>query len=185
MPNAMRIIRDQHRAAASVLFAVAAISRNALRSGTPPDFHWLRTLDAYVERFFVRLHQPNQDAYLFRILLRRRPDMARMVARLRREQAASTGYAIRLREALTDWERGSPKAGPLSVHVANDFARFVWRHVRFQQRELLPAARAALTDVEWREADRALAATADPLVGSASRQQCEEALRRFMQPQAA
>jgi hemerythrin-like domain-containing protein len=182
MTNAIRIIKQQHRAAASVLFAVRAISRKALRSGNPPDFRWLRTLLDYVDRFPERLHQPNEDTFLFRVLLRREPGRARMVARLRRDHAANTGYATRLREALADWERGNPKAGLHSVHVANHFARFVWRHGRFEQRELLPAAQAALSDAEWREVERAFSATGDPLAGSSSRQHCEAALHRFVQP---
>ena len=89
-----------------------------------------------------------------------------MVARLRRDHAASTGYANRLRAALADWERGDPKAGPHSVHVANDFARFMWRHARFEEREILPIARAAFTEAEWRAVDQAFTAAADPLIGS-------------------
>ena len=185
MPNVMRIIKHQHRATASVLFAVRALARNALRSGNPPDFAWLRTLLGYVERFPERLHNPNEETYLFNVLQRREPGMARTVARLRRDHAASTGYANRLREAVANWERGDPKAGPHAGHVANDFARFNWRHARFEEREILPAAKAAFTETEWREIERAFAATADPLAGSGSRQQCEAALRRLHELQTA
>ena len=111
MPNVARIINRQHRAMASVLFALRALTRQALRSGNRPDFRWLRTLAGYVERFPERLHHPNEETYLYRVLLRREPGTARMVARLRRDHAASTGYANRLRVALADWERGDPKAG--------------------------------------------------------------------------
>jgi hemerythrin-like domain-containing protein len=119
------------------------------------------------------------------VLVRREPGMARMVARLRRDHAASTGYANRLGDALADWERGNPKAGPHAADVANDFARFMWRHACFEEREILPIARAAFTEAEWRAVDRAFTAAADPLIGSASRQQCEAALRRIGEPQAA
>src|SRR5437868_2554485 len=102
MPNVIRIFEQQHRATTSVLFAVRAITRKALVSGHSPDFRWVRTLLEYFDRFPERLHQPNEDAFLFRVLVRHQPGMARMVARLRREHAASTGYANRLREALAD-----------------------------------------------------------------------------------
>src|SRR4249920_1051727 len=111
MPSVSRIIHQQHRAMASVLFALRAHTRQALRSGNRPDFRWLRMLAEYVERFPGRLHHPNEETYLYRVLLRREPTTARMVARLRRDHAASTGYANRLRAALADWERGDPKAG--------------------------------------------------------------------------
>jgi branched-chain amino acid transport system ATP-binding protein len=185
MPNVTRIIKQQHRATASVLFAMRALTRQALRSGNRPDFLWLRTLAGYVERFPERLHHPNEEAYLYRVLLRREPSMARMVARLRRDHAASTGYATRLHDALADWECGNPKAGPLSAYVASDFARFMWRHARLEEREILPIARVAFTEAEWREVERAFTAAADPLIGSGSRQHCKAALRRIGEPQPA
>ena len=185
MPNVARIINRQHRAMASVLFALRGLTRQALRSGSRPDFRWLRALAGYVERFPERLHHPNEETYLYRVLLRREPGTARMVARLRRDHAASTGYANRLRVALADWERGDPKAGAHAADVANDFVRFMRRHARFEEREILPIARAAFTEAEWRAVDQAFSATADPLIGSQSRQQCEAALRRIGETQAA
>ena len=185
MPNVTRLIRQQHRAMASVLLALRALTRQALRSGNRPEFFWLRTLTGYIERFPERLHHPNEETYLYRVLLRREPGTARLVARLRRDHAASTGYANRLRDALADWERGNPEAGLRAAHVANDFARFMWRHARFEEREILPIARAAFTEAEWRAVDQAFSATADPLIGSQSRQQCEAALRRIGETQAA
>jgi hemerythrin-like domain-containing protein len=177
MPNLTQIIKQQHRATASVLFALRALTRHALRSGNRPDFRWLRTLAGYNERFPERLHHPNEETYLFSVLLRREPGMARMVARLRRDHAASTGYANRLRDALADWGRGNPKAGLHSAHVANDSARFMWRHACFEEREILPIARAAFKEAEWQAVERAFIAAADPLIGSGSRRQCEAALR--------
>ena len=44
MPSVSRIIHQQHRAMASVLFALRALTRQALRSGNRPDFRWLRML---------------------------------------------------------------------------------------------------------------------------------------------
>lgn len=183
MPNVTRIIKQQHRAAASVLFALRTLTRQALHAGDSPDFRWLRTLVGYVERFPERLHHPNTETYLLRVLLRREPAKARLVARLRRDHAASTGYAYRLRDALANWERGDPKAALQAAHVANDFARFMWRHARFEEHEVLPGARAAFTEAEWRAVGHAFTSAADPLIGSESRHQCEAALRRIGESQ--
>ena len=71
MPAVPRIIHQRHRAMASVLFALRALTRQALRSGNRPDFRWLRMLAEYVERFPGRLHHPNEETYLYRVLLRR------------------------------------------------------------------------------------------------------------------
>jgi branched-chain amino acid transport system ATP-binding protein len=182
MPNVTRIIKQQHRATASVLFALRALTRQALRFGNRPDFRWLRTLVEYVERFPERLHHPNEETYLYRVLLRREPGTARMVARLRRDHAASTGYANRLRAVLADWERGDPKAGSHSVHVANDFVRFMRRHARFEEREILPIARAAFTEAEWRASTRPSPRpqirSSDRKAGSNARRRCAGSARR-------
>jgi Hemerythrin HHE cation binding domain len=119
MPKVTRLIRQQHRAMASVLLALRALTRQALRSGNRPDFFWPRTLTGYVERYPKRLHHPNEETYLHRVLLHREPGTARLVARLRRDHAASAGYANRLRDTLADWERGNHKAGLRAAHVAN------------------------------------------------------------------
>jgi hemerythrin-like domain-containing protein len=177
MPNVTRLIRQQHRAMASVVLALRALTRQALRSGNRPDFFWLRTLTGYVERYPKRLHHPNEETYLHRVLLHREPGTAHLVAWLRRDHAPSAGYANRLRDALADWERGNHKAGLHAAHVANDFARFMWRHARFEEREILPIVRAAFTEAKWQAVDRAFTAAADPLIGSESRY-ARAALRR-------
>ena len=180
MPSAIQIIKDEHRALNSVLFSLRAVSRKAVHAGEKPDFPWLRALLNYVDRFTERLHHPKEELHLFRVLERRSPAFGKTIARLRREHAANAGHSIRMRGALTHWERGDPTAGPLFANVASDFARFNWRHMRLEEREILPAAQATFTDVDWREIDRAFAENDDPLARSRTRQECEVALQRLM-----
>ncbi len=179
MRNAIRIIKDEHRALNSVLFSLRAISRRALRSGAKPDFLWLRAMLGYVDRFPERLHHPKEELYLFRVLEQRSPAFGRILARLRREHAANAGHSVRMRSALIHWERGDPSAGALFTSIASDFARFNWRHMRLEEREILPAAQAIFTDADWREIDAAFAANNDPLAKSQTRSECEAALQRF------
>lgn len=180
MPSAIQIIKDEHRALNSVLCSLRVISRKAIGAGAPPDFLWLRALLNYVDRFPERLHHPKEELYLFRVLERRSPGLGRIIARLRREHAANAGHSIRIRGALANWERGDPKAGLFFIDVADDFARFNWRHTRLEEREILPAAQATFTDTDWREIDQAFAANDDPLARSRTRQECEAALQRLM-----
>ncbi len=182
MRSAIRIIKDEHRALNSVLFSLRAISRKAVSSGQKPDFGWLWALLAYVDRFAERLHHPKEEVYLFRVLERRAPEIAQKIARLRREHAANAGHSIRMSGALANWERGDPKAGSLFAANASDFARFNWRHMRLEEREILPLAEAVFTKADWNEIDRAFATNNDPLVNSHTRRDCEAALR-LLQPQ--
>jgi branched-chain amino acid transport system ATP-binding protein len=180
MPSAIQIIKDEHRALNFVLFSLRAISRKALHTGQKPDFLWLRAMLNYVDRYPERLHHPKEELHLFRVLEKRSQGLGGTIARLRREHAANAGHSIRMGGALTHWERGDPKAGPLFANVASDFARFNWRHMRLEEREILPAAQATFTDADWREIDRAFAVNDDPLARSRTRQECEAALQRLM-----
>lgn len=179
VPSAIQIIKDEHRALNSVLFSLRVISRKALHTGAPPDFLWLQAFLNYVDRYSERLHHPKEELYLFRVLERRSPGLGRTIARLRREHAANAGHSIRMRGALANWGR-DPKAGPLFADIASDFARFNWRHMRLEEREILLAAQATFTDADWQAIDRAFAANDDPLARSRTRQECEAALRRLM-----
>lgn len=180
MPSAIQIIKDEHRALNSVLSALWVISQKALHTGTSPDFLWLRALLNYVDQFPERLHHPKEELYLFRVLERRSPGFGRTITRLRREHAANAGHSIRIRRVLADWERGDPKAGPFFVDIARDFARFNWRHMRLEEREVLPAAQATFTDADWQAIDQAFAVNDDPLARSRTRQECEAELQRLV-----
>lgn len=183
MPNAVQTIRNQHRALNSVLSALLVISRKALRAGGSPDFPWLWTLLEYVDRSSERLHHPKEDLYLFQTLERRCPDIARQIARLRREHVTNAGYIVRLCDALVEWEFGYDKAGPVFVGVAGAFVRFNWRHTCLEEREILPVALKMLSAADWEEIDRAYATNTDPLAGSGTREECEAALRRLLSRQ--
>jgi hemerythrin-like domain-containing protein len=176
MPIAIQIIKDEHRALGSVLSALRVISRKAIRGNATPDFRWLWTLIGYVDRYTERLHHPKKELYLFRPLEHRDPKAARIIARLRRDHAASAGYSLRMSDALLNWQRDDPKAGPLFAHVASDSARFNWRHMRLVEREILPAAHSAFIDLDWQKIDDAFASNEDPLARSRSRAECEMAL---------
>lgn len=180
MPSAIQIIKDEHRALNSVLLSLWVISRKAIRSGEKPNFLWLQALLNYIDRFSERLHHPKEELHLFRVLERRSPAYGKTIARLRREHASNAGHSIRMRGALTHWERGDSKAGLLFANVASDFARFNWRHMLLEEREILPAAQATFTEADWREIDRAFAMNDDPLARSRTRQECEAALQHLM-----
>ena len=86
------------------------------------------------------------------------------------------------------WPIGSaeiPEQERIRRTSRTNFVRFMRRHARFEEHEILPIARAAFMEAEWRAVERAFVATADPLIESQSRRQCEAALRRMGGVQAA
>lgn len=176
MLHPAQTMKDRQKAMLWALLAVRRTIRRALRSAIRPDFREVRRLMAYVERFPEKMHQPNEERYLFQAVSARQPALARTIARLRRDHSAMTGYGNRLRAVLGYWEQGDPKAGQQSAMIADDYARFCQRHARAERRELLPVALEALSESEWSEIDRAFQSAADPLAGSRSRRDRDTAL---------
>ncbi len=183
MSQAIEIIRNEHRAMTSVMQALRILARKSVCAGLPPDFAWLRKMLAYLDRYPERLHHPKEERYLLSVLKRREPRLARTVMRLQRDHGASAGYIVRMRETLGSWERGDPKAPPMFVHMATDYARFNRDHMRIEEKEILPAASAVFGESEWREIDLAFTAHADPVAASRSKADCLAALQAFQPDQ--
>ena len=148
MSLAAEIIRKEHRAMTSVMQALRIMSRKAVQAGLPPDFAWLNKVLAYLDRFPERLHHPKEERFLLSTLERREPRLARTIARLQRDHRASAGYIVRMCETLVRWERGDPKAPPMFVHMATDYANFNRSHMRLEEKEILPAALALFSEAE-------------------------------------
>lgn len=176
MSQVSKAMHDQQNAMIWALLAARMTMRKALLTGTKPDFRQLKRALAYIERFAEGQHQANEERYLFRPVQAREPNLARTLARLRRDHVAMKGYRIRLSEALSYWHKGDPKAGPQAAIVAEDYLRFCQRHVR-AEREVLPALQRVLSETEWTEVGRALGSVADPLATSGSRQERMAALQ--------
>ncbi len=160
----------------SVLLAVRTLARQAVRTGRAPDFQALAPLLKYLERFSEGVHQSNEEKLLFQPL-QAAPDLARTLARLRRDHSAMRGYGNRLRTAAGYWQKGDPRAGQQVAIVADDYARFCRRHAREEQEILLPAGLATFSKADWARLDQALAAVDDPLMRSRSHSDCAAALR--------
>lgn len=167
MQHVAELMSDQQRAMIWALCTVRRLTKKAHTLAIPPDFRKLERLTGYVEHFSENLHQPNEERFLSRVAARQ-PALTSAVRRLRREHAAMKGYGNRLRTALKHWEQGDPKAGPLAAAVAEDYAAFCLRHVRFERYDLMPVALKALSEAEHADAARAFASTADPVAAAQS-----------------
>ena len=176
MPRAIEIMDKRQRAMSRTLLAVRTMARAALRSNSKPDFQQMRRLIGYVERFPQKIHQPDEERHLFRLVLAHEPSASRAVTRAKRDHAACVGHFVRLQTALTNWERGDPSAGPEVALHANEYARFCRLHGRVEARDLVSVALKVLSDVEWQAIERAYAAANDPLDASRNRQECALAL---------
>lgn len=163
MPDALKIMHERQRAMLWALVATRALLRKAQRTGIRPDFDRTNRLMSYVERFAENRYQPGEERYLFEPLKTRAPGLARTLRRLERDHLAMAGYGIRLRTTLGYWQQGDRSAPALATAIVDDYVRHCQRHVQAERSELMPLARATLTDDEWAAAERAFAAVRDPV----------------------
>ena len=82
--QAIRIIRDEHRALAAILHGMLYLVGN-FETETSPNFDVFGAMIYYIDAFPERFHHPKEDRYLFRVLRIRHPDAAPLLDRLEGE----------------------------------------------------------------------------------------------------
>src|SRR5512144_1777779 len=137
--KAIAIIEDEHRAITAVIEGLRHVVAEIVAGRMAPDHELLGALFHYIGEFPERLHHPKEDEYLFARLRERRPDAEPMLAGLEREHAIGC-------ERFRD---DSTKLSDFADRVER-YAHFHWLHMRKEEDDVLPLARAALTAEDWR-----------------------------------
>ena len=99
--QAKRIIEEEHRSLAAVLYGMLYVVREIRYVGIKPDFALLEAMVHYVDTFLERLHHPKEDAFLFKLLGSRYPGAAPLLDRLKQEHESGSLKLRQLRQALT------------------------------------------------------------------------------------
>lgn len=178
MRSAINVIRNEHRAFASVLNALLGLSRDYAEKRGKPDIGLLQNMLDYIGDFPDRFHHPKEDRYLFRLLGQRRPDLGILLETLTREHEQNIELMQKLRSTLTGLSEipDSAAAAGRFHEAVRRYADLHWSHMRLEETEILPQAERSLSDADWQEIDEAFASNSDPLVGSAGE---AEFARRF------
>jgi branched-chain amino acid transport system ATP-binding protein len=176
--QAIAIIEDEHRAITAVIEGLRHVLEDAAAAGRPADPALLAAMFRYIERFPERLHHPKEDDFLFARLRLRRPDAAPLLDALHHEHEVGRERFADL-AALHERYVADPAALPAFREGVERYAHFHWKHMRREEDEVLPLARAALTDDDWAEIDAAFASNDDPIVGVPARKAFRELFRRL------
>lgn len=163
MNKAIRILRDEHRSLNAVLHGLRHLAHAAQEAGARPRFEVFRAMIRYIDEFPERLHHPKEDAYLFVRLAARAPETLSLIDALRAEHLEGARRVRELERALDEFERNWPHWGGPFLAAVEDYAEFHRRHMRREERELLPAAERALSDEDWRAIEEAFAGNEDPI----------------------
>jgi branched-chain amino acid transport system ATP-binding protein len=177
--KAIAIIQDEHRAITAVIEGLRHILAEVREGRADADHALVGAMFHYIEAFPEKLHHPKEDAFLFERLRARRPDAAPLLDALEREHAVGRE---RFADLKASWERCRSDPASLGAFVdgVERYAHFHWKHMRREEDEVLPLARAALTDDDWARIDAAFASNDDPVVGVPASKAFRELFRRIV-----
>ena len=178
--QAKRIIEEEHRSLAAVLYGMLYVVREIRYVGIEPDFVLLGAMVHYIDTFTERFHHPKEDAYLFKLLGSRYPGAAPLLDRLKQEHESGSVKLRQLRKALTGYQHGGRGAFSEFAALVADFAAFHWEHMRLEENELLPLAARYLTDTDWDALDAAFLGHTDPLLGAEQGNEYRDLFRRIV-----
>jgi hemerythrin-like domain-containing protein len=164
--QAIRIIRDEHRAIAAILHGMLFLVRKIRDRGATPDFNLFGAMIYYIDAFPERFHHPKEDRYLFHVLRIRHPASASLLDRLEDEHRTGA-YKIRaLEQALARYQHGGVSEFPDFAKAVEDYAAFHWNHMRAEEDEVLPLAEKHLSAADWEGVDTAFLGHVDPMHGA-------------------
>jgi branched-chain amino acid transport system ATP-binding protein len=164
MMEAIDVIGNEHRN----LWRIAAtldLAADEIAAGAAIDAAFLGAVFDYLEQFVDRMHHPKEDDFLFRRLRERSPEAAAILDRLQAEHrnGPQNLAALRARLAACD-DRRAPTAD--FADALRTYACDLRQHIRTEEKEVMPLARATLTADDWDAIDRSFLDNADPLFGA-------------------
>lgn len=169
IPQALRIIQEEHQALSAMLLSLSMLVRRAHQDKKPPPFDVLRAMLFYVDEFPERLHHPKETQLLFPKLRHRCPELGPVLDQLNDDHARGEASVRELQHRLLGYELlGEPRREAFDS-AAEVFVERYLRHMALEESTVLPAARANLDAADWAELDDAFAANRDPLAGHGDR----------------
>jgi hemerythrin-like domain-containing protein len=174
------VIADEHQALAAMLRSLSMLLTQSRREGKMPDFDVLRAMLFYVDEFPERLHHTKESQLLFPKVLARCPELKEVIDRLEADHGHGEAAMRSLEHSLLAFEvLGEPRRAGFEAAVEKYIDNYL-RHMALEESDIMPAARAHLTEADWTELDAAFAANRDPLTGHTAEQEYEPLFRRIV-----
>lgn len=161
----LTVIQEEHQALAAMLRSLSMLLDKARREQTHPPFDVLRAMMFYVDEFPERLHHTKESELLFPKLRARCPELKEVLDRLDADHGRGEAEILKLEHLMLAYEvMGESRRQPFEDAVKAYIDSYL-RHMSIEESDILPAARAHLTEADWAELDKAFEANRDPLTG--------------------
>ncbi|UUX95022.1 hemerythrin domain-containing protein [Aquabacterium sp. J223] len=163
---ALRIIRDEHAALASVLHALLLLVRDARHRNRAPDFRCLRAMLFYVDEFPERLHHVKETTMLFPRLRELTSEADAVLKQLDGDHASGARRVRELEHLLTAWELLGEARRPAFERALDEYVEFYLNHMRVEETAVLPLAERCFGAADWLILERAFGTHRDALAGA-------------------
>jgi nucleotide-binding universal stress UspA family protein/hemerythrin-like domain-containing protein len=164
MNTAVAIIKDEHRSLAAVIHGLRHLVQQ-VRNGAAPDFALLRAALHYIRAFPETLHHPKEESWLFQRLRSCGAELEPTLATLEQQHRDGHQRFAELEQALDDFAQGRSGVEPFAKGLES-FAEIEWEHMSLEEKVILPAAQAQLSETDWREIAQAFGDNGDPRFGA-------------------
>ncbi len=179
MANAIERIQSEHSDYARVLSCLLAVVKylqacdrqrlaavgHMVRARRAPNLDLLFSIIYYIRVFPDKFHHPKEERHLFTAVRNRSPETGTVLDRLVRQHATGKRQIDELDTALKAYERRYPDGLDALSAAAECFVAGQRDHMRLEEEEVIPVAKAMLNEEDWRAIDDAFAGNADPLFG--------------------
>jgi branched-chain amino acid transport system ATP-binding protein len=166
MTAALAVLQREHRALAAVIHCFEQVLGEIRLKRLEPDFALFESIIQYVQDFPDRFHHPKEDELLFPLVRQRAPEVNRILDELQDQHHEGVRLTNELKWKLAAWRDNGERLFPAFDSAARAFIDFQRRHIGTEEREIIPAARRALTEADWSRVNSGFAANEDPLFGS-------------------
>ena len=166
-------LRNDHRSLAAVLHGMQFLVDDIAGRNTRPDFRVLRAMIYYIDTFSERQHHPAEDRYLLAPLSGRDAAVDAMLSRIGEEHRRGGTLIRELEQAMLRYQEGGADEAAAFKSAVDSYAEFHWRHMRFEESDLFPAAERLLSQADWAALQDALKTRADPIAEFASEREFE------------
>lgn len=175
--QALRIISEDHNNLWRLATTIDQVAQD-IEGGAPVDPAFFNSVFDYIEQFVDRSHHPKEDDFLFRILRLRSLDAAAMLDGLQEEHRSGPARLNALRGCMAEVANGQAVSSVFAAAL-RVFSTDLKRHIRAEEKRVLPLAREVLTTEDWAEIDRAFLDNADPLFGEQAKEGFRELFHRI------
>ena len=162
--RAINIIKSEHLNLRAVLYSLEKLIEE-IDNGKQADFSVFHGLFTYIDRFLDRYHHPKENDYLFPKVLLRSPESEALIRNLGKQHREGEVMFVKMLKALSAYEFSGAAEYPAFRELVLNYIAFEREHANIEEQQVLPLARALLTESDWAEIDAAFGENRDPMFG--------------------